>query len=88
LKPRKETAALPSVGLRSSDSVSVPTTPIIQPRLLTIKQAAAYCSAAIWAIRQAIINKELRACIIGRRFLIDRAALDAFIDRKISERAA
>jgi len=88
LKPRKETTVPLSVGLRSSDSVSVPTTPIIQPRLLTIKQAAAYCSAAIWAIRQAIINKELRACIIGRRFLIDRAALDAFIDRKMSEAAA
>jgi excisionase family DNA binding protein len=56
--------------------------------MLTIPQAAAYCSAAIWAIRQAIINKELPACIIGRRFLIDRAALDAFIDRKLSEAAA
>jgi excisionase family DNA binding protein len=56
--------------------------------MLTIPQAAAYCSAAIWAIRQAIVNKELQACIIGRRFLIDRAALDSFLDRKISERAA
>jgi excisionase family DNA binding protein len=62
--------------------------PALAPRLLTIPQAAAYCSAAIWAIRQAIVNKELRACIIGRRFLIDRAALDAFIDRKINEAAA
>ena len=63
-------------------------TSLVVPRLLTIPQAAAYCSAAVWAIRQAIINKELRACIIGRRFLIDRAALDAFIDRKMSEAAA
>ena len=56
--------------------------------MLTIPQAAAYCSAAIWAIRQAIINKELAACIIGRRFLIDHAALDAFIDRKMNEARA
>jgi excisionase family DNA binding protein len=56
--------------------------------MLTIPQAAAYCSAAIWAIRQAIVNGELAACIIGRRFLIDRAALDAFLDAKLRERAA
>jgi excisionase family DNA binding protein len=59
----------------------------IVPRLLTIKQAAAYCSCAVWALRTAIIEKEVRACIIGRRYLIDRAALDAFIDRKMEERA-
>ena len=33
----------------------------ITPRLVTIKQAAAYCSCAVWAIRQAIWSKELRA---------------------------
>jgi hypothetical protein len=41
----------------------------------------------VWALRTAIIEKEVRACIIGRRYLIDRAALDAFIDRKMEERA-
>jgi excisionase family DNA binding protein len=64
------------------------TAPALAPRLLTIPQAAAYCSAAIWAIRQAIINKELRACIIGRRFLIPREEIDTFINRKLQERAA
>jgi excisionase family DNA binding protein len=62
--------------------------PALTPRLLTIPQAAAYCSAAVWAIRQAIINKELRACIIGRRFLIEITSLDSFIDAKFKERAA
>ncbi len=70
-----------------SGSAFTVASPVV-PRLLTIPQAAAYCSAAIWAIRQAIINKELRACMIGRRFLIDRAALDSFIDAKLQERAA
>jgi excisionase family DNA binding protein len=78
-KPKAIKPETPSVGTIA---------PALAPRLLTIPQAAAYCSAAIWAIRQAIINKELRACIIGRRFLIDRAALDAFIDRKMNEAAA
>lgn len=57
------------------------------PRLVTIKQAAAYCSCAVWAIRQAIWSRELPACMIGKRFLIDRADLDAFIDARIRERS-
>jgi hypothetical protein len=39
----------------------------ITPRLITIKQAAAYCSCAVWAIRQFIWSKELPAFKIGRR---------------------
>jgi len=65
------------------------TSPVpITPRLLNIKQAAAYCGAAVWAMRQAIAAKELAACIIGRRFLIPREEIDAFINRKLQERAA
>jgi hypothetical protein len=33
----------------------------ITPRLLTIKQAAAYCSSSVWAIRQLGWSKELRS---------------------------
>jgi hypothetical protein len=43
-------------------SLTSPATPMqtsapspITPRLVTIKQAAAYCSCAVWAIRQAIV---------------------------------
>ena len=60
----------------------------LTPRLLTIKQAAVYCSCAVWAIRQAIWAKELAACTIGRRFLIPREDLDGYIDRKLRERSA
>jgi len=31
-------------------------------------------------------SKELRACVIGRRFLIDRGDLDRSIDARLSER--
>ena len=58
----------------------------INPRLLTIPQAAAYCACAVWAIRQAIWAKELSALQIGRRLLIDRDTLDSFIDRRLRER--
>jgi excisionase family DNA binding protein len=67
-------------------SVVLPSQPII-PRLLTIKHAAAYCSCAVWAIRQAIWSKELPACMIGRRLLIDRGELDRFIDARLRDRS-
>ena len=60
----------------------------IVPRLLTIKEAARYTSAAIWALRSAIWSKELPACQIGRRLLIDRDDLDRFIDRRLAERVS
>lgn len=39
----------------------------MMPRLVTIKQAAAYCSCPVWAVRQVIWSKELHACKIGKR---------------------
>jgi len=63
-------------------------TPALTPRLLTIKAAAAYLSVAVWAIRELIWSKELCAIRIGRRFVIDRASLDKYIDRRLSESAA
>ena len=65
----------------------VPVTPVLTPRLLTIKQAAVYCSCAVWAIREAIWAKELAACKIGRRFVVPREELDSFIDARLRERA-
>jgi excisionase family DNA binding protein len=59
--------------------------PVI-PRLLTISEAARYCSCAVWAIRSAIWAKELRACKIGRRFVIPREELDRYVDRLIDDR--
>lgn len=64
-----------------------PTIQPIVPRLLTIKQAAVYLGAAVWAVREAVWAKELRACKIGRRFVIPREELDAYIDARLRERA-
>jgi excisionase family DNA binding protein len=58
----------------------------ITPRLVTIKQAAVYCSCSVWAIRDVIWSRELRACKIGRRYVIDRGDLDRFIDARLRER--
>jgi len=56
--------------------------------MLTVRQAAAYAGCAVWAIRTAIWEKALSSCIIGRRLLIPREEIDAFINRKLQERAA
>ena len=68
-------------------SVSPEVNSAVTPRLLTIKQAATYCACAVWAIRQAIWAKELAACKIGRRFVVPREELDAYIDARLRERA-
>jgi len=51
-----------------------------------IKQAAAYCSCSVLAIREVIWSRELPACKIGKRYLIDRGDLDRFIDARLRER--
>lgn len=46
-------------------------------------------TARVWRgrIRQAIWSKDLRACMIGKRYLIDRSDLDRFIDARLQELA-
>jgi excisionase family DNA binding protein len=56
--------------------------------MLSIPQASAYAACAGWAIREAIWSHDLRAIKLGRRYVIDRADLDAYIDARLKERAA
>jgi excisionase family DNA binding protein len=54
--------------------------PDIAPRMLTVKQAAAYINGTVWTIRELIWSGELP--VIKRKgYLIDKADLDAWIDR-------
>lgn len=77
------TAVLPSLRrTKFSDSQDH----IATPRLPTIKQTAAYCSGAVWAVRQLAWSKELRSLRIGNRILIDRGDIDALIERRRRER--
>ena len=66
--PAKRTSAIPSQ----------PET----PRLLTLRAAAAYLSCSLWAIRTLVWDKTLPHIRIGRRVLIERADLDAFIEKR------
>ena len=78
-----------SVVSRRSTERPAPEVPSgIVPRLLTVKQASAYSGATVWAIRELYWAKEVAGTIIGRRLLISRESLDAFIDCRLAERAA
>jgi excisionase family DNA binding protein len=53
---------------------------VINPRMLTVRQAAVYIGGAVWTIRDLIWKGELP--VIRRKcFLIDRMDLDSWIER-------
>lgn len=59
----------------------------ITPRMLTLKQAAAYTNASIWAIRDLIYADTIPHIAIGRRYLIDRGDLDRWLDIELGKSA-
>jgi excisionase family DNA binding protein len=62
------------------------TTASLTPRLLTVKQAAAYTGATVWCVRELYWKKEVAGFKAGRRLLLSRESLDAWIDRRLAER--
>jgi len=60
---------------------AIPSTPEV-PRLLTLRAAAAYLSCSLWAIRTLVWNQTIPHIRIGRRDLIARTDLDAFIEKQ------
>lgn len=54
--------------------------PVIQPALLTVKQAAVYLGRTEQAIQHLIFERLLPVVRVGRRVHLDRRDLDAFIE--------
>lgn len=50
-------------------------------RLLSLEAGAAYLGISKWTLRDLIFRGDLPAVHIQRRRLVDRADLDAYIDR-------
>jgi len=65
----------------SIPSVSVDSAVAIVPRLLTVPQAAQYCSCPVWTIRNLIWGREIKVIRKGKAYLIPIEELDAWIDR-------
>ena len=52
----------------------------IQPRWLSIKAASGYCSLSIRRIEQLVADNSLKSHLVGRRRLIDRRSIDAWVE--------
>lgn len=53
----------------------------LTPRLLSQQEAAAYLGISYWTLRDLTFRGEVPHVKIGRRILVDRLDLDAYLDR-------
>ena len=53
----------------------------LTPRLLSQHEAAAYLGISYWTLRDLTFRGEVLHVKIGRRILVDRLDLDAYLDR-------
>lgn len=58
----------------------------ITPRLLSQQEAAGYLGISYWTLRDLVFRRELPFVKIGRRVLVDRLDLDAYLDRSKIQR--
>jgi len=57
-------------------------TAIDGPRLLRLKEAAAYLGTTEGAVRRLVRRRDAPFLIIGHRYLIDRLDLDRYVEKK------
>jgi len=57
-------------------------------RLLRIPQVALYLGCSVWAVRDLLHRGELTKIPLGRKHLIDRLEIDAYIERVKAKAAA
>ena len=54
-------------------------TPLVEPRLLGVRAAAAYLGATVWFVRNLAWNRAVPFVVFGKRILFDPADLDRYI---------
>jgi len=57
-------------------------------RLLRIPQVARYLGCSVWAVRDLLRRRELTKIPLGRKYLVDRNQVDAYIERVKAKAAA
>jgi excisionase family DNA binding protein len=73
---------MPVIFRKIAPTSPTPDSPAVVPRLYTLKQAAAYLSTSLYAMRELIIRKKIPNLRIGKKYHIDRRDLDAFIEKE------
>jgi excisionase family DNA binding protein len=54
------------------------------PRMLNVRDTAAYLGCSVWCVRTLYWERKLKAITLGSRLLFDRADLDTFVEREKS----
>jgi excisionase family DNA binding protein len=54
---------------------------VSEPRLLSQQEAAHYLGISYWTVRDLVFRQEIPFIKFGRRILVDRRDLDAYLDR-------
>jgi excisionase family DNA binding protein len=52
----------------------------LEPRMLTVKHAAAYLGATVWFLRMLAWSRKVPHSVFGKRIVFDRADLDRYVD--------
>jgi len=53
----------------------------LPPRLLDYRAASSYLSLSYWSVRTLVVNGEVAHVKFGKRVLIDRLALDEWVEK-------
>lgn len=54
---------------------------VLAPRLLDYQAASAYLSLSYWSVRTLVVNGEVPHVKFGKRVLLDRLALDEWVEK-------
>ena len=54
---------------------------VVEPRLLSQQETAHYLGISYWTVRDLVFRREIPFVKIGRRVLVDRLDLNAYLDR-------
>ncbi len=79
------TTGLQSIDLKLlKDGTEVRHTNVL-PRLLSYKDAGIYMSLSYWSLRTLVVNGEVAHVRFGKRVLLDRLALDRWVEEHLEE---
>jgi excisionase family DNA binding protein len=68
------------VAKKLAASASIDSSAVVAPRLLNIKQAAAYLAATVWFLRELVWSRRIPFAKFGNKYVFDIRDLDAFVD--------
>ena len=72
-----------SLDVKGSKGSPSDTQSNVLPRLLSYKDAGIYMSLSYWSLRTLVVNGEIPHVRFGKRILLDRVALDEWVEKHL-----